>query len=252
MPYDPLQLAQETERIVVNGKLKKYYRTSRPGRWYGGIASADCCGCNLRCVFCWSGAPRDNPERMGKFYTPEHVFEKLIACAERFGYNQLRVSGNEPTIGKEHLMDLLEFVEQTSHSFILETNGTLIGEDKNYAERLSRFKSVHVRVSLKGTTPEEFKALTGADAKAFELQLKALENLIDTGIKCHPAVMLSFSSKEDFENLVKRIRAIDSNLAGEVEKEYVFLYPHVINRLRKAGIEPKVAYSPKGIPTELI
>jgi uncharacterized Fe-S cluster-containing radical SAM superfamily protein len=25
---------------------------SEGGRWYGGIATADCVGCNLRCVFC--------------------------------------------------------------------------------------------------------------------------------------------------------------------------------------------------------
>jgi len=40
--YDPVKLAEETEKIVVrDGYLRKYYRVSRPGRWYGGIATAD-------------------------------------------------------------------------------------------------------------------------------------------------------------------------------------------------------------------
>lgn len=159
MLYDPLQLAREIEGVVVAGFLRKYYRTARSGRWYGGIATADCCGCCLRCVFCWSAAPRDRPESIGEFYSLERVFDKLKACAEKFGYGQLRVSGNEPTIGKEHLFELLELVDQTHYKFILESNGTLI--DSEFAGRLSGFKRVHVRVSLKRTNREEFSLLRG-------------------------------------------------------------------------------------------
>ncbi|MCS7131694.1 MAG: molybdenum cofactor biosynthesis protein MoaA, partial [Hadesarchaea archaeon] len=39
---DPIKLADDIEKIVVRGELRKYYRVARPGRWYGGIASADC------------------------------------------------------------------------------------------------------------------------------------------------------------------------------------------------------------------
>jgi len=39
--YNPIKLAEEIEKIVVKGTLRKYYRLSRPGRWYGGIATAD-------------------------------------------------------------------------------------------------------------------------------------------------------------------------------------------------------------------
>ncbi|RLF22604.1 MAG: molybdenum cofactor biosynthesis protein MoaA, partial [Thermoprotei archaeon] len=59
--FDALKLSEAIEKIVVRGVERKYYRLVRGGRWYGGIATADCCGCNLRCVFCWSGAPRDHP-----------------------------------------------------------------------------------------------------------------------------------------------------------------------------------------------
>jgi len=252
MSFDSIRLAEETESLVTQGRLRKYYRTARPGRWYGGIASADCCGCNLRCVFCWSGAPRDNPGQMGKFYTPEYIFKKLTACADKLGYSQLRVSGNEPTIGKEHLLELLKLVDQTRRTFILETNGTLIGGDEDYAKRLSKFSRVHVRVSMKGTNQEEFAALTGANPEGFGLQLKALENLINANVPAHPAVMLSFSAEKSLEEFRDRVAAIDPRLAGELEEEYVFLYTHVVERLKRAGVSPRIAYSPGGIPSELI
>jgi len=252
MTFDPLQLAEDTEKIVARGMLRKYYRRSRPGRWYGGIASADCCGCNLRCVFCWSGAPRDNPEGIGEFYSPEQIFSSLTACAKKYGYGQLRVSGNEPTVAKDHLLRLLELVDETGYKFILETNGILIGQDPDYARKLSRFKSVQVRVSIKGTNPDEFSRLTGAIPGAFALQLKSLENLLDAGVPSHVAVMLSFSSKEDFSRLLNQLRKIDHDLAENVEEEYVFLYPHVTKRLSEAEIQPRTAYEPDKAPKELI
>lgn len=250
MSYDPLKLAREVESVVTRGSLRKYYRTARPGRWYGGIATADCCGCCLKCVFCWSGAPRDNPSGIGRFYSPEHIFNKLVGCAEKFGYERLRVSGNEPTIGKEHLFKLLDLTDQTHYKFILESNGIMI--DSSYAKQLSKYKCVHVRISLKGTSPEEFSTLTKATPEAFNLQLEALKNLLDAGVPCHPAVMLSFSHKKNYEALKNRLREVDLNLPGELEEEYVFLYPHVIERLSREGIKPHVAYKPNKIPKELI
>ncbi|MBS7629127.1 radical SAM protein [Candidatus Bathyarchaeota archaeon] len=250
MPYDPLKLAENVERIVVHEDLRKYYRTARPGRWYGGIATADCCGCCLKCVFCWSGKPRDNPEKIGRFYSAKQIFDRLDSCARRFGYRQLRVSGNEPTIGVEHLLKLLELVEGSNYRFILESNGILI--DREYARRLSKFKCIHVRISIKGTNREEFTLLTGSEPFGFDLQLNSLRKLLDAGVPCHPAVMLSFSHKSSLETLKKQLKEIDTGLERDIEEEYVFLYPHVVERLNKAGVKPFKSYSPNEIPEELI
>jgi uncharacterized Fe-S cluster-containing radical SAM superfamily protein len=248
--YNPVKLAQKVEEIVSRGTFRKYYRAARSGRWYGGIATSDCCGCNLKCIFCWSGLPRDNPERVGKFYSPQQIFSSLIAVAKKFGYSQLRVSGNEPTIGMDHLLELLGLIEQTSYTFILESNGILI--DEVYARQLSKYRCVHARISIKGTNPREFALLTGAEPEAFHLQLNALRNLLDAGVSCHPAVMLSFTSKNQFEALKIRLREIDAAMAGHLEKEYIFLYPHVVTRLDQAGVKPLIAYKPEKVPKELI
>lgn len=252
MGYDPITLAEETRKIVEKGGKRKYYRF-RGGRWYGGIATADCVGCNLRCIFCWSNVPRDNPSIGWKFYSPEEVYSSLKRIAERRKYRLLRISGNEPTICWDHLIRVLELVEENGHfNFILETNGIVIGSDRSKAEDLSRFSRVHVRVSLKGTCEEEFSLLTGAKPEAFELQLNALRNLADHNVSAHPAAMLSFSSRENVSRLLDRLREIDPIYAREFEEEYVFLYPHVIERLKRAGITPRTAYEPDRVPEDLI
>ncbi len=249
--YDPVKLAEGLRAVVCQGLRRKYYRF-RGGRWYGGIATADCVGCNLRCVFCWGWPARDAPRETGRLYTPQEVFENLKRIAERRGYTQVRVSGNEPTLCWEHLLNVIELIEGANLKFILETNGILIGSNKGYARDLSKFSGVHVRVSIKGASPEEFHLLTGAKPEAFELQLKALENLLNYGVPAHPAVMLSFSEARNVEDLKSRLASIDESLVSEFEEEYVFLYPHVVKQLRKAGIWPRVAYYPDGIPEELI
>lgn len=248
--YDPVALAEATRKIVEKDGKRKYYRF-RGGRWYGGIATADCVGCNLRCIFCWSNVPRDNPTMSWKFYSPEEIYHNLIKIAERRRYRLLRISGNEPTICWDHLIKILELVEQDGRfKFILETNGTLIDESK--AKDLSEFRRVHVRVSLKGTCEGEFSLLTGARPEAFELQLNALKHLADHSVPAHPAAMLSFSSRENISRLIKRLDEIDSVYAREFEEEYVFLYPHVKDRLKRAGITPRVAYKPDRVPEDLV
>lgn len=244
MPFDPVRVALELEKQVSDGMYRRYYRRARPGSWYGGIATADCCGCCLKCVFCWSGVPRDKP-RECKMYAAGHIFRMLKECAEKFRYTKIRLSGNEPTIGRNHLFRILELCEENNYFFILETNGILLGHDKVYCDQLAKFGKVHVRVSLKGTTPSEFSMLTGAIPNSFNLQLKALENLLNAGVSCHPAVMLSFSSKRNYSALKTRLTNIDASLENAIEEEYVILYPVTVERLSRAEIKPLIAYQPR-------
>lgn len=247
---DPRRRARELLQVVAKGSARKYYRIPRPGRWYGGIATADCCGCNFDCIFCWSNKPRDNPSSIGAFYSPEAVVKQITACAHKHGYRLVRISGNEPTLAKQHLLEVLKLIDRTEYLFILETNGSLL--DEAYVNDLSAFRNLHVRVSLKGTNPEEFAMLTGAEPDTFEDIIGSVTRLQDHGIRFNLAVMLSFSSDENIALLKKRLGDIVPNVLDEFEEEYVFLYPHVSRRLKDAGIKPLTVYSPHGKPGELV
>jgi uncharacterized Fe-S cluster-containing radical SAM superfamily protein len=248
--YNPREQAVNIEKIVAKGPVRKYYRLIRKDRWYGGVCTSDCVGCNLRCVFCWSDQPRNNIEKIGVFYTPDEIAGALTTSAKKYKIQKLRISGNEPTISREHLLRVLWFIETTSYDFILETNGTLI--DLDYAKELARFRNLQVRVSLKGASEEEFSRLTGADPQCFQQQLDALENLLKAGVRFTPAVMLSFSPPDAIKKMKKNLKSISPVLLDNFEEEYVFLYPHVVRRLNAAGIKPLVSYNLGGIPKDLI
>ncbi len=217
------------ESDVTRGTERKYYRF-RTTRFYGGIATADVVGCNLRCRFCWSGSTVWHAEK-GDFFTPNEVADRLASMAASHGYDKVRLSGGEPALGRCHLLALLDSLDP-SLLFVLETNGILLGADRAYVQRLSAFPNLHVRVSLKGAAPEEFSLLTGADSQGFLLQLQALRHLRDASLSFNAALV---TGKDHPTELLHRLAemGLDSLM---LEEETVKLYPPVKERLRGAGL----------------
>jgi uncharacterized Fe-S cluster-containing radical SAM superfamily protein len=174
------------------------------------------------------------PEKAGRFYSPEEAAGNFTFIAKEKGFHQVRISGNEPTLHRSHLLSVLDLIPKEIH-FILETNGILIGYDPSYAKDLSRFPHLSVRVSLKGASPEDFTHLTNARPEGFNYQLKALEHLAEKGINCFPAVMASFSSQKEIKRLRQKLKGIRPDFE-DFEEEKLILYPFVLNHLRKAGL----------------
>jgi uncharacterized Fe-S cluster-containing radical SAM superfamily protein len=230
---DPIEWAEKVREVVESGEKRKYYRF-RPASFYEGIATADCVGCCLKCLFCWSWHIVVQPGKVGRFYSPEEVARNLLTIAKKKGFSQVRISGNEPTLHRSHLLKVLQLIPKETR-FILETNGIFIGQDPSYARDLSCFSNLYVRVSLKGACAEDFARLTGVKPEGFGLQIKALENLVEEGIDCFPAVMANFSSLEKIEELKERLKAIRPDFY-EFEEEELILYPFVEENLKKAGL----------------
>jgi uncharacterized Fe-S cluster-containing radical SAM superfamily protein len=259
--YDPLELSETVERMVVRREggrvLRRYYRFRRD-RWYGGIITGDVVGCNLRCGFCWAWRFTWTGYDRGVMLSAEDAAWRLVRLARRAGVRQVRLSGGEPTIGFDHLIRVIEIVTGEGLHFVLETNGILLGAREEYARRLAGFHGagIEVRVSIKGTSPEEFHMLTRARPEAWQLQLKALENLVRYGLQpgeeVYPAVMLSFTDERGVKRIKRILASIHPALPGSIDPEYVILYPHVEELLRKTGLKPRVAYRPGEVPPELV
>lgn len=237
-PFDPLELARLTEEIVCEGGRRKYTKFFCP-RVYGGISTGFTCGCFLRCVYCWVDKSRDFPERHGRFYSPDEAFQQLSRVAQKKRVDQLRISGAEPTLGKEHLLGLLKLVDRSPYRlFILETNGMLLGADPGYAREIARFGKVHTRVSIKAGTPEAFTRKTGALPEFFELPFQGIENLLESGASFHVATMTDdprIVTPKERESCLDRLASIHPALVRHLEEESIVPYPNAVERLRKAG-----------------
>ncbi len=252
-PFDPLELFKETEQIVTrkgNEGLERKYTNFYSVPVYRGIATGYAVGCCLRCIYCWSDWSRDFPEKLGKFYSPKEVALRLFKAAEEgivySSYwrnlipkvNKLRLSGCEPTIGKEHLLEVLKYVKESKYPiFILETNGIILGYDKDYVKKIAEFKDkLYVRVSFKAATPEGFTMRTGAIGKYYELPFKALKNLLDEGINARAAAMTDqkVMPKEERKLLIQMLNEIDpeANYDKTLEEEVIDPYDTTIKRLK--------------------
>ena len=245
--FDPEKLGLEQERRVADGSKRKYFRF-RGSRFYGGSAVGDVVGCNLRCIYCWSGRARDDPT-IGFWVTADEAYRRLRSIARSKGYRIVRLSGGEPTIGWTHLIELLDhFSRERDLVFILETNGILLGYDKSRACQLSEYRNLHVRVSIKACSAELFGKLTLAKPDAFNYQLYAVKNLADCGVDFHVAVFASFGDEQCWANLVSRLAELaGASVVESLEVEYMILYPSVKRRLRmleKLGLKPRIYYEP--------
>ena len=250
-PFDPLELARITERIVTRKGpegLERKYTGIYSAPVYRGVATGYAVGCCLRCMYCWTNWSRDFPELYGKFYSPRAVAESLFQAAEKgitapqwekfkhFKITKLRLSGCEPTIGKEHLLAVLEYVMDSKYPlFILETNGILLGADRNYVKQLSNFRNkLYVRVSIKAATPEGFTQRTGAIGSFYELPFRALEYLLDEGIFTRPAAMTDPRVMPQTERtlLLKKLGKIDKEFEVDLEEELINGYDTTLKRIR--------------------
>ena len=241
--FDPLILNEKTEKIVVDGNKRKYVQLGRSLRFYGGTTSATEVGCNLRCKFCFSDQPVWNPKNTGKFYSPQEVFDGLAKNARRYGHKLISASASEGTIGLQHLYELLDLVEQSEFIYILETNGMNIGANAEIAKQLAKYKRLHVRVSIKGCSPEEFHTLSGAHRDAYELPFKALRHLIDAGVSCNACVMASFSDTQGIIKVKEKLSVITPGILRSLEIERIKQFPKVRARLKQHQLIPNKGVS---------
>ena len=242
--FDPLELARKTEQLVCrwsDGHCLRKYTDFYVVGVYQGIATGYVVGCNLRCVFCWSDYSRDYPELYGEYYSPEDVVRMLRSLCRDENVERARISGGEPTLCQDHLLQVLELVEKTPEieTFLLETNGILIGSDEAYARKLSQFRKLVVRVSIKASTETKFERITGAQGKFLELQFRAIRNLLKHGVETYVAAMTDprLMTPEERRLLFEKIAEIDPALAQVLEEERVDPYETTIHRLTLAELD---------------
>lgn len=245
---NPVEVAGEIEKAVVrrdlSGRiLRKHFGFAR-GKWYGGSFAAYVIGCNLDCAFCWAWF-KDRYDA-GVYLSPEDVVKRLISAGRTLGIRTLRISGGEPTIGFDHLIQVLKLFTKKTNSMklVVETNGILIGAKKTLASELGEFsgRNVIVRISVKGANPETFSTLTGSPSEYFDYQLNSIKNIIEAGYipgrTLLVAVMSSFNTSREIAEFIYQLTKIDSTLAGSIELEIVKMYRNVERKLRARGIVP--------------
>jgi len=175
-------------------------------------------GCNLNCRFCWAYGVRHKSEITK---TSEEIVSQLICkldilCKDTFiakarikpaNICTIRLTGNEPTLQWNHIMNLLrilneadsilkiqqsmsEFLQKPDADFwkhvhglkiLIQTNGVEIGKPDSTIDvvELGRFKNLDLNfeVSFKGVNHDLFAWLADSPKRFFDFQCKGFERL---------------------------------------------------------------------------
>jgi uncharacterized Fe-S cluster-containing radical SAM superfamily protein len=236
-PFDPVERAEEVERLVMRNGRRLYYRF-RAAPYYGGIATADAIGCSFLCAYCWNYFRNLNPARFDKFYSAQQVAANLLKIARKRSFHLFRITGSEPLLGEaslEHLRGVLEIIfQERPHSvFILETNGFFLGWRTDLIKRL-KFKNLWIRISVKGVDEETFELISGAKKEFFRYPLLALKGLEKAGMKAWPAVMRDLFNDEEVGRLKRVLGELGIN--ARLEEEMLEEYPFVTANMKKRNV----------------
>ncbi|MDI6722712.1 MAG: hypothetical protein QMD97_04075, partial [Candidatus Aenigmarchaeota archaeon] len=149
----------------------------------------------------------------------------------------LSIIFKDTTLCRNHLLGILDLIKETGYLFILETNGLLFGSDEGYVKSLTKYKNIHVRVSLKAGTPKGFEKRTGASGDFYKLPYNAIRYLMREKISFHVAAMSDprLMPSEEREAMLQKLKEI--GYKDFLEEETCDPYPHTIFRLQEAGIK---------------
>jgi uncharacterized Fe-S cluster-containing radical SAM superfamily protein len=238
-PFNPIERAKEVEAIVISNNHRLYHRF-RPAPYYGGIASADAVGCCFLCAYCWNYQRNLNPRSKGRLYSAREVAGRLLEIAARKNFRYVRLTGAEPILGEDtfrHFLEVLKIVLNGSKklTFILETNGLILGFHDDLARRLAGVGRLSIRIAIKGWDEASFQKITGAQARFFYYPIYTLVRLRMLGLDAWPAVMEDLFTRENLKALQAHL--VEIGLGLKIEKEELERYPFVMENLKKRQIE---------------
>lgn len=235
--YNPIRLAEIVEEQVSrrrNDLVERRYWRIRATRHYGGNVAGDVVGCNLRCAYCWAWQFAYSTNK-GFYLTPREAALRIMRAGP---YELARLTGGEPTIAWMHTKILAELLIRRNYTFVLETNGTLIGA--GVIEPRDIPTGMFIRVSIKAPTPQSFHKVTGAEESAWTLQIRALERLLEAGFEpgrdFRASIVLGVAPSKDYSLLLEKLASIHPRLLATLEPEEIVLYPHVKPLIERRGL----------------
>ncbi|MCJ7450539.1 MAG: radical SAM protein [Candidatus Nanohaloarchaeota archaeon QJJ-9] len=220
---------EKVEKKSFQGNKRRYHRFRYSS--HDSSAVADCVGSNLRCAHEWGWCEGilSKPTK-GRLYSPSEVEEKLVEMCEEEGVKTVRFTGMEPVMGDSHLIQAIERLE--SYKVRIDTNGMLLTPE--LASKLAKFDNLSIRLSFKGSNPENFSKLTGVEPKHFKNQLRAFKACKKYGIETNP-VLAGVYGREEVMELQRSLEGLGKGNIGELCVEDLHICRENKEKLEKAG-----------------
>lgn len=137
--------------------------------------------CNLKCPVCFAAVNEEGhqPEPGPDLALLEGMYQRI---KERVGsYVSIQLTGGEPTT-RPDLTSIVELGRKAGFTAIeINTNGVVIGKDKNYLEALHRAGISGIYLQFDGLSPSVYRQIRGTDLLPVKLQ--AIEYCRQVGVQ---------------------------------------------------------------------
>jgi len=143
-------------------------------------------GCTFACNFCFVPPEVNaaNP-KLGNFFSSKEIIEHFIKAREKSkeSINVLRITGGEPTIIPEIIIEVYDKLEKISGTYLwIDTNLSIAKNLLKFESDLKdimRKKNVGVVGCFKGFCKEDFSIVTGVKPEFYETQFETAKIWID-------------------------------------------------------------------------
>lgn len=226
-PFDPIKRSREIEKLVMRGHARLAYKF-RYQKFYGGIATCDCIGCNLLCAYCWNYLRNLSPgmDREAQFCSPLDVANRLEGIAKRNDCDIARISGCEPFLGAASTKWLYDIFDNSDLFFVVETNGVMLGAQPGLLDCLAKLRNIRIRLALKASNGLQFEKVTNCNAVGYGFQLAAIREIQARHIPLKVAYMPEFVNSREID------------VSGYIlEEESLRNYAGTQKRLKERGLK---------------
>jgi cyclic pyranopterin phosphate synthase len=200
--------------------------------------------CNLRCAYCMPAEGMAWLPRT-EVLTYEEIARVARVCAERFGFEAIRLTGGEPLV-RSHVTRLVEMLAPLEVDLALTTNGVKLAE---VAHDLRQAGLDRVNVSLDTLRADRFRALTRRDD--LERVVAGIDAALDAGlapVKVNTVVMRGVNDDEIIDLArfgrdrgigIRFIEFMPLDAQGEWSAEAVVPSHEIVERIAEAfPLEP--------------
>lgn len=156
--------------------------------------------CNLACKWCYA------KEMNSKSNMDVTVAKKLIDISIGMGVKNFKLIGGEPTI-YPHFFELLNYLIGLDTSIVIVTNGIKLADlEFCYALKKFNYSKMHLGISIKGTTDEEY--IENCGTKGFSLLTSAIENCDKIGLSYSLSYVLTQENINAIDDFAHNVVAI--------------------------------------------
>lgn len=239
-------LGKISNKLLTNLSILTHHNFTKPDGIYYLISNK----CNFRCPMCdqWK---MGQTEEVKEYLTNEEM-KGVIEEAADWGIKSFGVSGGEPLIFKDRILDLLQYANQKKMYTHFVTNGWLLDED--VIKAYDAIGGGHISLSVDALSPlhDELRGVPGAIDRV-QKAIQSFRNVNPKNILLKINLVISNKNLDEIMQVVNMTREVGASIFVQpydpynwqtrkklTHKEYHETYPMWVSRARMEKLEDVV------------